>query len=747
MDFQQFVDTFFSPACVVSVERKENGGYGEIRIVSANSKYIEMIDTRIRNESGCYAPVKHSSFIPDTLYSDYFPSSRGFEDACFRAAVQKEEIQTYVHLSIRDIWFDVHALPMDIENGNICYCAYTSTIIEKAETVLNRSNTIQASGDVLAACIKLHKADNLRDAMEGVISEIREICKAEGCTVLKLNEEEQQYSIVATDFRQGSTLKRVTSFPDYYKIAASWKNMIGEEGDCIIIQNEADMEQISRINNPWYQTLVEAGVKSVVLFPLIQGSELLGFIWATNFDTKNTLRIKETLELTTFFISSHIARYNVVENLERMSYTDMMTGLPNNIACRDNISRLIRNQKKFAVVSVDLNHFKSVNHMLGIEAGNQAIKGIADRWKAVREKQTSDVLEFVARVNGDEFSLVICGYRSTEELVKIIMKYSDALSEPFVIEGCDIYITASFGFAEYPSDGGTADTLISRANTAANELKKVGSSDHILKYSPEISQNERMLEIENQIRTALENNSVFFHLQPQYDMKHELRGFEALARMKDSDGSIIRPDLFIPVAEKVGLIDKVDEMVFRKAAAFFSDIVKQSGKELTLSLNASVRHIMKKGFIAEISDLIEKSGISPSQLEIEITESILMDSADKALQRIGELKAIGIKLAIDDFGTGYSSLSYLNKIPADLLKIDKSFIDRINTNESSKQYVAAMISMGHIMGLDVISEGVEQEEQLAALRSIGCDLIQGFIWGKPLPPEDVTELVMGGNSI
>ena len=256
-----------------------------------------------------------------------------------------------------------------------------------------------------------------------------------------------------------------------------------------------------------------------------------------------------------------------------------------------------------------------------------------------------------------------------------------------------------------------------------------------------------MLEIENKIRTALETDSVFFNLQPQYDMKHELRGFEALARMRDSDGSIIRPDLFIPVAEKVGLIDKVDGMVFRKSAAFFSEIAKQYGKELTLSLNASVRHIMKKGFIKEISDLIEKSGLSPSQLEIEITESILMDSADKALQRINELKATGIKLAIDDFGTGYSSLSYLNKIPADLLKIDKSFIDRINTNESSKQYVAAMISIGHIMGLDVISEGVEKEEQLEALRSIGCELIQGFIWGKPLPPEDVTKLVNEGNTI
>ena len=741
MDFQQFVDTFYSPTCVVSVEKKDDGGYGEIRIVSVNKKYNEMIDARIRNESGCYGPVKHSSFIPDTLYSDYFPLSRGFEDACFRSAVLKEEIQTYVHLSVMDLWFDVHVLPLDIENGNIFYCTYTSTLIKRAESVLSRNSNIQASGDVLAACIKLHKADNLRDAMESVISEIRQICKAEGCTVLRINEAEEKYSIVATDFAPGSKLRRVTSFPDYYQIASSWKGMIGEEGDCIIIQNQSDMEYIRQVNNPWYQTLVEAGVKSLVLFPLIQGTDLLGFIWATNFDTENTLRIKETLELTTFFISSHIARYNVIENLERMSYTDMMTGLPNNMACRDNISRLIRNQRKFAVVSIDLNHFKSINHTLGVEAGNQAINGIADRWKTVREKQSSDVSEFVARVSGDEFMLVICGYQTTEELTKIITKYSDALSEPFIIEGCEIYISASFGFTEYPAHGGTTDMLVSRANTAMSEIKKAASSDNILRYSPEISQNERILEIENKIRTALENDSVFFCLQPQYNMEHKLRGFEALARMKDSEGNIIRPDQFIPVAEKVGLIDKVDGMVFRKATAFFSDLVKDTGKKLTLSLNASVRHIMKSGFIAEINDLIEKSGLSPEQLEIEITESILMDSVNKAIQCINDLKSMGIKLAIDDFGTGYSSLSYLNKIPADLLKIDKSFIDRINASESSRQHVAAMISMGHIMGLDVISEGVEEEEQVEALRSIGCDLIQGFIWGKPLPPEDAEKLV------
>lgn len=275
-----------------------------------------------------------------------------------------------------------------------------------------------------------------------------------------------------------------------------------------------------------------------------------------------------------------------------------------------------------------------------------------------------------------------------------------------------------------------------------NEIKRVNSSDNILKYSHDILKNDRTLEIENLIRKALNKETIYFNLQPQFDMEHKLRGFEALARMKDSDGNFISPGEFIPVAEKVGLLDKVDSMVFRKATEFFSSLIKKTGLDLTLSLNASARHLMKNGFIEEISNLLDNSGISSLQLEIEITESILIDSADKALECINTLKEMGVKIAIDDFGTGYSSLSYLSKIPANLLKIDKSFIDRINTNESSKQYVAAIISMGHIMGLDVISEGVEEQEQIAALRSIGCDYIQGFVWGRPMSAEDAEKLVI-----
>ena len=212
--------------------------------------------------------------------------------------------------------------------------------------------------------------------------------------------------------------------------------------------------------------------------------------------------------------------------------------------------------------------------------------------------------------------------------------------------------------------------------------------------------------------------------------------------MKSVSGNNLPPSEFIPVAEKVGLIDKVDSSVFRKAAMFFGELIKNTGTDVMLSVNVSVRHLMKNDFLEEVSEILRMSGVPAEQLEIEITESIMIDSAEKALLCINDIKSMGIKIAIDDFGTGYSSLSYLNKFPADLLKVDKSFIDKMNSSESSKKYVAAIISIGHIMNFGVISEGVEDQEQLDTLSSIGCDYIQGYIWGKPLPPEEAKQLVI-----
>ena len=742
MEFQKLVDSFYAPTCIMSVEKTEDGRYGEIRMVAGNKKYTDMIDIRMKQEAGVEEFENGTAFVPGTIYSEYFPENRSFENVCFRAAAQKTEIHTYAYLNQADIWFDIYVIPIDYEEGNICYCAYMAIPTHNAEQILDTVNSNQMSNEVLKTCIKLHKADNLKEAMESVISDIRKICNAETCTVLLLDEENESYSILATDFNPGSTVRSVTTFSNFYNIALSWKKMIGDEGDCIIIKDEADMEYVSRVNNSWYQTLVDAGVDSCVLFPLRHRNEVLGFVWAVNFDTEKTLRIKENLELTTFFVSSHIAGYQVVKRLEHMSYTDALTGLPNRFACVDYISDLIRKNKKFAAVSINLNHFKSVNETFGFEVGNHVLIEVGNRWKALIDNEQEENADYITRTNGDEFLLVIKDYASDEELEKRIKRYVDALTEQFTVDGSDMYIRASFGYVEYPKDADSADAIISDATAAMNEIKKANSSEHILRYTPDLLQNEHVLKIENLIRTALENDTIYFNLQPQYDMNHKLRGFEALARMKDSEGNNISPGEFIPVAEKVGLIDRVDGAVFRKATAFFGELLKKSGADMMLSINASVRHLMKRDFIDEVTSLLKNSDIPAEKLEIEITESIMIDSVDKAQKCIDEIKNLGIKIAIDDFGTGYSSLGYLNKFPANLLKIDKSFIDKMNTGESSRQYVAAIISIGHIMGFDVISEGVEEEAQLETLSEIGCDFIQGFIWGRPLSAEDAEKLVM-----
>lgn len=741
MDYQGFVDSLFSPTCVVSVEKTE-GGYGDIRIVSANKKYTDMIDMRVAPENSDDSDTDTTAFVPGSLYTDYFPKNRSFEDVCYKAAVLKKENHTYAHLDKMGLWFDIYAMPLDQEDTNIFYCSYTATPSHSADDILDTINTSRTSNDVLKTCIKLHEANNLKAAMESVISDIRNICKAEGCTVLLINYDEEEYSILATDYVQNSKIKRVTQFNKFYDIAASWEKMIGEEGDCIIVKDEDDMNYISKINHAWYLTLVEAGVKSVVLFPLRQGNELLGFIWAINFDTLNALRIKETLELTTFFISSHIARYKVLKRLKHMGYTDTLTGLPNRFACNEYISELITKDEKFAVVSIDLNNFKSINDTLGFDGGNKVLIEVSKRWKTICEEEFEDIEFCLTRTGADEFILVISGNKTDLKIEDIISRYVEALNENLTIDGYDIYVTASFGYAEYPSDANTTDTLISRANSAMKEIKKVRNSEHILRFTPDILKDEHILEIENLIRSAIENDTIYFNLQPQFDMDHKLRGFEALARMKDVNGNIISPGEFIPVAEKVGLIDMVDGTVFKKAADFFGRLMNKTNADLTLSINASVRHLMKNDFIEEIQDLLKTSGIPADRLEIEITESIMIDS-EKALQRIEEIKKTGVQIAIDDFGTGYSSLSYLNRFPANLLKVDKSFIDKMNTSESSRQYVAEIISIGHIMGFDVISEGVEEPEQLEALKSIGCDYIQGYIWGRPLSAEDAEKLVTG----
>ena len=467
-----------------------------------------------------------------------------------------------------------------------------------------------------------------------------------------------------------------------------------------------------------------------------------------NFVTRNSITSIPGLFSNTFSIVAIVLIYSYnrgirkyQERVRDQAVTDALTGIPNRFACTEVMNELIRHGSKFAVVSIDLDNFKSINDAMGNRVGDEVLKEVAKRWKNLADSGKAGTIDFVARLGGDEFSLIIRGYGTEDSILNTIRVYESTLKEKLTVDGYDYFLTACFGYAEFPTDNASETTLFSCADAAMHEIKRQGRANHILHFTPDLTNKERDLETERKIRFALENDTVFFNLQPQYDINHNLRGFETLARMKDSEGKLIPPSEFIPIAEKIGVVDQIDLSVFKKAATFFAGVLRESHADLILSINISVKHLMKNNFLEEMRDVIDISGIPVKNLEVEVTESIMIDS-DRALTCIDALKKMGIKIAIDDFGTGYSSLSYLNKLPADLLKVDKSFIDEMCSSDSSKQYVASIIKIGHIFGLKVISEGVESKDQLEVLENIECDFIQGFIWGRPLASEDAEKLVL-----
>lgn len=439
------------------------------------------------------------------------------------------------------------------------------------------------------------------------------------------------------------------------------------------------------------------------------------------------------------FTYRNILKYQ--QSIREQAVTDRITGLPNRFACNEFLTDLQRRGEPFVLVSVDLNDFKSINDTMGHDTGDQVLREVARRWKDLANSLSTETVDFVARNSGDEFMIVIGEYPSVKEIENTINAYREVLEKKITIDDCDYYLTACFGYSFFPEDSDVIENIYLFSDAALHEVKKAGSGSRISRFTPEVLNFERTLEIERKIRTALNSDKIFFNLQPQYDINHNLRGFEALARMKDDDGSFISPADFIPVAEKTGLVDRIDMRVFELSMEFLDKITRETGTEIMMSVNVSVRHLMKNTFIEDIKNILKAHNIAPEGVEIEITESIMIDSAEKALQRINEIKAMGMKVAIDDFGTGYSSLSYLNNFPSDLLKIDKAFIDQMNMSESSKQYVAMIISIGHILHLKVISEGVESPDQVEVLKKIGCDYIQGFVWGKPMSPEEAGRLV------
>lgn len=423
-----------------------------------------------------------------------------------------------------------------------------------------------------------------------------------------------------------------------------------------------------------------------------------------------------------------------------MAHTDALTDLPNRRALKQRMTALLEEAKftkmSFAIVMVDLDNFKNINDTVGHDWGDKVLSGIAERWKAIMTER-----DFMARLGGDEFALLVSGYHSLQELDEHIQKMLSVVSDKFVLSGRDYYISASMGIALYPSDSTETSQLLKYADMAMYAAKYQGKKricyfDGIMN---DVIQNS--VEMESVIRHAIESDTFKLVYQPQYQATDKkLRGFEALIRLCDAKGKQVSPAEFISVAEKSSLIIDIDRWVLRNAMADFKPFL-ETNKDIILSVNISASHMLDDTFLQDVDMIMQEQNFPAKNLELELTESVFVDSLDKAKNIMFEIKKRGIHIALDDFGTGYSSLSYLKELPIDLLKIDKAFVDSIKNGPKEESFVAAIISLSQLMQFAVISEGVEEEYQLNILRNFGCDYIQGFLWGKPLLLDDVKKLM------
>src|SRR5438105_6069521 len=451
-------------------------------------------------------------------------------------------------------------------------------------------------------------------------------------------------------------------------------------------------------------------------------------------------RLDRDLLLRSMHYSIERKRYQV--QLEHQANYDALTGLPNRNLLHDRLRQAVyaqRSLRNIAVVFMDLDHFKLVNDSLGHSTGDKLLKGMAERLRAVlREGDT------VGRVGGDEFVLILNDQTNEEVIFRAMQRITAKVAEPIMLDGKELYVTSSAGISVYPQDGRDVDTLLRNADAAMYRAKEHGRNNFQF-YTSEM--NERVsdrLALENALRRALERREFTLHYQQKVDLRTgAIIGSEALVRWLHPEWGLVRPARFIPIAEETGLIVPLGEWVLFEACRQARAWLDAGLRPGVVSVNLSARQFRAEGLVRTVSRVLQETGLDPALLDMELTESMVMHNVDTAIATLQGLKSLGLSLSVDDFGTGYSSLSYLKDLPIDTLKIDRSFVRDIGTGSEAEDGILAqaIISLGHALHLKVIAEGVETDAQVHFLKRHGCDEVQGFLYGEPVPPEQFAQLL------
>lgn len=428
--------------------------------------------------------------------------------------------------------------------------------------------------------------------------------------------------------------------------------------------------------------------------------------------------------------------------IENMAYYSEVTGLPNRTytmkKLRDTVKELVVDDKKFAVFFLDMDNFKIVNDTFGHAIGDKFLKSAAKRFKkCLREG------DIVCHLGGDEFIFLISSIDNLSDINKILDNILSLFKKPFKIGNEEIFdVTASIGIAVAPSDGKDLDTLLKNADTAMYYAKSTGKNKFEFFTKEMKAQSIEKLKMKNNLRNALSRDELTVYYQPKVSVKSgKIVGMEALIRWIHPDEGMISPAKFIPLAEDTGLIVPIGEYVMREACLQNKIWQELGRKPLRIAINLSIKQLQRKDIVQTVARILEETNLEPEWLEIEITESMVMENFERAIEVLTELKSMGVCISLDDFGTGYSSLNYLRKLPINAIKIDKSFIDGLHVGSKENLIAASLINLAHGIGIKVIAEGVESAEQARILKGYNCDEIQGYYFSKPITGKEFEKLL------
>jgi diguanylate cyclase (GGDEF)-like protein len=432
------------------------------------------------------------------------------------------------------------------------------------------------------------------------------------------------------------------------------------------------------------------------------------------------------------------SNYNRIEYL---AYHDVLTSLPNKLSFIEHVNETLASSpgsnKLHAIYFVDLDNFKTINDTLGHDYGDNLLAQTAEQLISVT---TSN--DMIARAGGDEFLIFRENLSSQEEAYNFAANIIDAFRKPFNLNGEVAYVSMSIGIALYPKHGISTNVLIKNADIAMYKSKDTGKNKYTLfdnSMEVELNRNTEIVEV---LRNAIENNEVYVKYQPQFNIiTNKLIGCEALMRINSNKLGTLSPSEFIPIAEESGLIIRLGEWILKEACKFNKSLIDRGYPLFNVSVNISSIQINQSGFVEMLENILKETGLPPGNLELEITESTIVSSLTDTNVLLNKLQTLGVRISLDDFGTGYSSLNYLTSMPINTLKIDKSFIDNISNNEKDSFIAEAIIQLAHNIDVEVVAEGVEYEIQLDMLKNKQCDIVQGYIYSKPLLPTELMELL------